>query len=105
MPNARSNLPSHDREGVVVQGFWTGWNMAKNRTPSRLRPVLVPVGLLLLATLGMWLYMRITAPVLHPNPQEVPSVTYSAPLPRWAGAVKQAVAAGVDGDLVWAEGF
>src|SRR6185436_13861989 len=98
----------------------TGGSMAK--APTWLRLILVPVGLLLVAIPGMWVYMSTTAPVLHPNPLEAPSVTYSAPLPKWADAVKQArqivrarlteenlpglsVAAGVGGDVVWAEGF
>ena len=66
--------------------------------------------------------MNVTATPLHPNPQDVPSVTQSAPLPKWAGAVEQgrqlaraglveqnlpglSVAVGVGGDIVWAEGF
>ncbi|MBI1895078.1 MAG: beta-lactamase family protein [Acidobacteria bacterium] len=96
--------------------------MAKSRTPTWLWLILVPVALLLVAIPGMWVYMSTTAPVLHPNPQEVPSVTYSAPLPKSAGAVEQArqivrarlteenlpgvsVAVGIGGDIVWAEGF
>ena len=66
--------------------------------------------------------MSATATPLHPNPQDVPSVTHSAPSPKWAGAVEQgrqivraglteqnlpglSVAVGVGGDIVWAEGF
>ena len=71
---------------------------------------------------GLWLYTSATAPILHPEPQKVPSVTDSAALPKWAAAVEQgrqivraglteqnlpglSVAVGVGGDLVWAEGF
>lgn len=96
--------------------------MANSRTPAWLRLIVVPVVLLFGAVLGMWVYVRTTAPVLHPNPQQVASVTDSAPSPKWAGAVKQArqivrarlseenlpglsVAVGVEGDLAWAEGF
>jgi serine beta-lactamase-like protein LACTB, mitochondrial len=96
--------------------------MAKSRTPAWLGLILAPVGLLLAAILGMWAYMSTTGAVLHPNPREVPSVTYSAPLPKAAGAVEQArqivracliaenlpgvsVAVGLGGDIVWAEGF
>ena len=63
-----------------------------------------------------------TATPLHPNPQDVPSVTHAAPSPKWADAVEQgrqlaraglveqnlpglSVAVGVGGDIVWAEGF
>jgi CubicO group peptidase (beta-lactamase class C family) len=59
---------------------------------------------------------------LHPNPKDVPSVALAAPSPKWtaavdhgrrlarAGLVQQnlpglSVAVGVDGDIVWAEGF
>ena len=83
--------------------------------------VVVAVGLLLAAFLGLWGYMSATPP-LHPNPQDVPSVTRSAPLPRWADAVEQArqivradlikqnlpglsVAVGAGSEIVWAEGF
>lgn len=96
--------------------------MAKNRTPTWLRLILMPVLLLLAAIPGMWVYMRTTATVLHPNAQKVPSVTYSEPSPQWASAVSQArqtvrerlaeenlpglsVAVGIDGEIVWAEGF
>lgn len=61
-------------------------------------------------------------PPLHPDAQRVPSVTDRDPAPRWADAVKRgreiaratlaeqslpglSVAVGVDGEIVWAEGF
>jgi CubicO group peptidase (beta-lactamase class C family) len=66
--------------------------------------------------------MSLTATPLHPHAQDVPHVTQSAPLPRWAGAVEQgrqivrtglteqnlpglSVAVGVGSDIVWAEGI
>jgi serine beta-lactamase-like protein LACTB, mitochondrial len=66
--------------------------------------------------------VSITATPLHPNPEKVPTVMHSAPSPKSAGAVEKArqialahltkenlpglsVAAGVDGEIVWAEGF
>ena len=84
--------------------------------------IFVAVGLLLVAIPGLWVYVSVTATPLHPNPESVPSVTHSAPSPKWAGAVEQArqivraslteqnlpglsVAVGIDGDIVWAEGF
>ena len=93
-----------------------------NRIQTWLALIVVAVGLLLVAILGLWVYVSVTATPLHPNPQDVPSVTHSAPLPKWAGAVEQArqivraslteqnlpglsVAVGVGGDIVWAEGF
>jgi CubicO group peptidase (beta-lactamase class C family) len=65
--------------------------------------------------------MRATPP-LNPNPQDVPSVTDSVPLPKWGDAVELgrqiarasftehslpglSVAVGAGGKIVWAEGF
>ena len=96
--------------------------MSKRRIQTWLALIVVAVGLLLAAILGLWVYMSVTATPLHPNPQDVPSVTRSAPLPKWADAVEQgrqivraglteqnlpglSVAVGVGGDIVWAEGF
>jgi len=83
--------------------------------------IVLAVGMLLTAFLGLWKYMESTPP-LHPNPQDVPSVTDSAPLPKWDDAVEQgrqiarasltehslpglSVAVGAGGEIVWAEGF
>ena len=94
----------------------------KSRTQTWLALIVVAVGLLLAAILGLFAYMSATATPLHPKPQDVPSVTRSAPLPKWADAVEQgrqivraglteqnlpgiSVAVGVGGDIVWAEGF
>lgn len=82
----------------------------------------VGAGLLPTAILGLWGYMIATKTPLHPKAEDVPSVTRSAPLPKWAVVAEQArqaaraglleqnlpglsVAVGVDGDIVWAEGF
>jgi CubicO group peptidase (beta-lactamase class C family) len=71
---------------------------------------------------GLWVYTSATAPILHPNPADVPSVTLSAPLPKWTAAAEQgrqavraglteqnlpgiSVAVGIGGAIVWAEGF
>ncbi len=81
----------------------------------------VGVCLLLAALLGLWGYMSATPP-LHPSGRNVPSVTRSAPLAEWAAAVARgrhvaraglagqnlpglSVAVGIDGEIVWAEGF
>ena len=93
-----------------------------NRMETWLTLVVVSVGVLILAISGLWMYVSATATPLHPNAQDVPSVTSSAPLSRWAHAVAQgrqivradltehnlpgvSVAVGVDGEIVWAEGF
>jgi CubicO group peptidase (beta-lactamase class C family) len=96
--------------------------MSKRRTETWLALILAPVGLLLVVIPGLWVYMSVTATPLHPNPQNVRSVTHSAPLSKWAGAVEQgrqivrasltgqnlpglSVAVGIGADIVWAEGF
>ena len=84
--------------------------------------IAVAIGLPLAAILGLWTYKSVTAPTLHPDPQRVRSVTHSNPSRKWTGAVERgrqvmraaltqqnlpglSVAVGVDGDIVWAEGF
>ena len=84
--------------------------------------MLAGVGLLIVAIPGLWVFVSVTATPLHPNPESVPTVMHSAPSPMWAGAVKEArqmvrasvtgqnlpglsVAVGIEGDIVWAEGF
>jgi len=84
--------------------------------------IVLGVGLMVAAVLGVFLYVDATMTPLHPDPQKVPSVTRSAPPAKWAGSVTQArqaaiaglagqnlpglsVAVGVDGGIVWAEGF
>ena len=94
----------------------------KSRTQTWLALIVVAVGLLLAAILGLFAYMSATATPLHPDPQNVPSVTHSAPLPKWSDAVERgrqiaraglternlpgiSVAVGAGGEIVWAEGF
>jgi serine beta-lactamase-like protein LACTB, mitochondrial len=96
--------------------------MSRSRTENWLALIIVAVALLLLVVPGLRLYMSATATRLHPKPQDVPSATHSAPLPKWGDAVEQgrqivrasltaenlpglSVAVGVGGDIVWAEGF
>lgn len=95
--------------------------MSKSRIQTWLAVFVVAVGLLLAAILGLFAYVSATATPLHPVPQDVPSVTHSAPR-RWTSAVERgrqivraglskqnlpglSVAVGVGGDVVWAEGF
>jgi len=96
--------------------------VARSRIQILLGVMVLGVGLLATAVLGLWSYMPATATPLHPDPKAVPSVTLSDPLPEWTDAVEQgrqvvragiaeqnlpglSVAVGVGGDLVWAEGF
>lgn len=93
-----------------------------NRTETWLGLIVLAVGGVLAAVLGLWGYMSVTARPLHPEPEDVPSVADAAPPPAWAGAVQQArhavraalagqsipglsVAVGMGGEIVWAEGF
>lgn len=79
-------------------------------------------GLLGVAMLGLWGYVSVTATPLHPDFEEIPSVTRSVTLPEWTDAAKEggeivrthlveqnlpglSVAVGIDGEIVWAEGF
>jgi serine beta-lactamase-like protein LACTB len=91
------------------------------RIPTWLVLMLAAVGLLLVIP-GLWVFVSVTATPLYPNPEAVPSVAKSVPSPEWAGVVEKtrqivrasvaeqnlpglSVAIGVDGDIVWAEGF
>jgi CubicO group peptidase (beta-lactamase class C family) len=96
--------------------------MSRKRFPIWLVLIVLAPGLLLAFIGGLWAYMTATAMPLHPDPQDVPSMTHSAPSPEWADAVERgrpimlaalternlpglSVAVGVDGEIVWAEGF
>ena len=63
--------------------------MAKSRTQTWLALILLPVGLVLVGVPGIFVFMKVTARPLHPDPKEVPSVTQAAPLSKWSGAVEQ----------------
>jgi len=84
--------------------------------------IMLAVGVLVTAIMGLFAYMNVTATPLHPDPQRVPSVTHSTALPQWADAVEQgrqlarsglveqnlpglSVVAVSFGKKVWAEGF
>jgi CubicO group peptidase (beta-lactamase class C family) len=94
----------------------------KGRTQTILALIVLGVGGLLAAILGLFAYISATATPLHPDPQSVPSVAHSGPSRKWTNAVEQgrqiaraglteqnlpglSVAVGIDGDIVWAEGF
>lgn len=94
----------------------------RNGTKLGLALVVVGIGLVPTAILGLFIYASATAPVLHPNPQDVTSMASAAPLPQWTSAVEQgrqsvraalaehnwpgvSVAVGTGGEIAWAEGF
>ena len=84
--------------------------------------LVLAVGVLITAIVGLFAYVSATATPIHPDPQQVPSCAQTAPLPKWTAATERArqiareglstqnlpglsVAVGVGGDIVWAEGF
>jgi serine beta-lactamase-like protein LACTB len=84
--------------------------------------IVLGVGLVIMAVLGLFAYMSVTATPIHPDPHSVTSVARSAQSGRWADAAERgrqimraglseqnlpgaSVAVGVDGEIVWAEGF
>jgi serine beta-lactamase-like protein LACTB, mitochondrial len=93
-----------------------------NRMETWAALAVVALGLIPAALLGLQWYMGATAAILHPVPRDVASVTDSDPVPRWSSPAEQgrqivrahlaehnlpgvSVAVGVDGAIVWAEGF
>ena len=96
--------------------------MHVNKRNIWLAVILAPVILIPVAVGGLYLYTSATAPLLHPDPQGVPSEMRSTPPQQWTAAVDQgrqavraalteqnlpglSVAVGAGGDIVWAEGF
>lgn len=96
--------------------------MSKKRVPIWLGLIIAAAGLLLAFVVGLNAYMRLTAIPLHPNPQEAPAATHWSPPRNWTVAAGRAreiarnnlseqnlaglsIAVGVDGEIVWAEGF
>jgi serine beta-lactamase-like protein LACTB, mitochondrial len=96
--------------------------VAQSRIHTILALIVIAAGLLVAAVLGLFAYVSLTATPLHPDPQQIPSVTRSTPLPKWTDAVEKArrvarasltqqnlpalsVAVGANGNLVWVESF
>jgi len=94
----------------------------RSRVQTWLAIGMLAVGLFIVAIMGMWAYTVATATPIHPIPDDVPTASASVPATKWAevaeqwrhiarvGLVEQnlpglSVAVGVDGALVWAEGF
>jgi hypothetical protein len=63
--------------------------VAKNRIPTWLALILGAIGLPLAAIQGLWTYKSVTAPILHPDPQQVRSETHSEPSRKWTDAVER----------------
>ena len=63
--------------------------MSKSRTETWVALIVVAIGLIPVAIVGLWAYMSTTATTLHPDPTDVQSVTRTPPSPKWTGAVEQ----------------
>lgn len=96
--------------------------MPKGRTQKLLIAAALFVGFIPIAVLGLFMYASATAPILHPNAQDVPSAPGANPAQQWGEAVERSrqivrtalneqnvpgfsVAVGSGGEVVWAEGF
>lgn len=83
--------------------------------------VVLGAGTLVAGIMALFIYMGLSATPIHPNPQEIPA-TRSTGAPQWTDTMERArqivrtgaaeqnlpglsVAVGVDGEIVWAEGF
>src|SRR5687767_4870677 len=97
-------------------------DMPKIRLQTLLALFVLGVGLVVAFVVGLFAWVSLTAPTLHPDAEKVKSVAHSAPARKWIGAVEQgrqvvrvalkeqnlpglSVAVGIDGEIVWAEGF
>ena len=96
--------------------------MSKIRLQTLLALFVIGVGLVVAFVVGLFAWVSLTAPTLHPDAQSVKSVAHAAPPAKWAGAAEQArqivrtalkeqnlpglsAAVGIDGEIPWAEGF
>ena len=94
----------------------------KIRLQTVLALFVLGVGLVVAFVVGLFAWVSLTAPTLHPDAAAVKSVAHAAPAAKWAGTVEQgrqvvrtalkeqnlpglSVAVGLGGEIVWAEGF
>jgi CubicO group peptidase (beta-lactamase class C family) len=93
-----------------------------SRTQTWVALFVLAVGALVAGIVGLFAYKSLTATLLHPEANTVPSTLHATPPPDWADAVERgrqmaraevtgqnlpglSVAVGRGGDIVWAEGF
>lgn len=96
--------------------------MSKSRSEAWLTLAVLAIGGLLIAVIGLWAFMVVTAVPLHPNASDVPSTGSGAPSSGWHDAAEEgrrivraalteqnlpglSVAVGAGQQVVWAEGF
>ena len=106
---------------IAVMGIYVV-KTARNRLPIWAGRTAVAVGVLIAAFAAFFTHAVTVAAPLFAQPPDVPSVSKSAPSPQWAAAVDRArpmvraaiveqnlpgvsIAVGMDGGIVWAEGF
>lgn len=94
----------------------------RSRAQTFLAIAVIGIGLIITGVAGLFVYISNTATPLHPAVQDVPSKAGATPPAEWVSAAEQAhqiaragvveqnlpglsVAVGVNGTLVWAEGF
>ena len=65
--------------------------MSRSRIEIVVVLIVIAVGGLVAAIVGLFAYMSLTATPLHPDAQKVSSVTRSDPSSTWTGAVEQAI--------------
>ena len=63
--------------------------MAKSRMETWLALIVLAIGGVVAAILGLWAYVGATATPLHPDPQRIPSAMRLTPCPKWADAVEK----------------
>ncbi len=118
-----------DAPGAAVIGFLLmlaavvlAVRATRNRLPLRTRRTALAAGVLVAAFAAFLTHTMTVAAPLFAQPPDVPSVSGPARPPQWAAAVDRArpmvraaivaenlpgvsIAVGMDGDIVWAEGF
>lgn len=94
----------------------------KKRIPAWLLLIVLGIGGIVAAVVGLFVYVSLTAVPIHPTPGDVPSSSRDGSDRKWAAAAERArqmvretvaeqnlpglsVAVAVGGDIVWAEGF
>lgn len=63
--------------------------MPKNRKDTWITLIIVAVAVPVALVVGIVTFVKVTDTPLHPNPAEVPSVSRSAPLPKWSDAAER----------------
>jgi serine beta-lactamase-like protein LACTB len=93
-----------------------------NRIETWLALGVLGIGVILLGVGGLFIYMSATATPLHSDADAISAITDTEPAQKWSAAVERArqgaradiaeknlpgmsVAVGIDGQIVWAEGF